>query len=214
MNSKFTVFDIETGALEIEKLAPMLDELEYSGTAKTEEGIARGLETQRMNFIKNAALDPTTSRILAIGYLTETNKMMIDINADDNDEGEKRLLQTFWQTAKDPAVQFAGHNILSFDLPFIARRSWYHKIKPDLFWKGKPWDIADRVYDTMTEFGAGKFKDNYSLNAVARFFGLEGKTGTGDQFSVWFRSADRNKAIEYLEQDLKLTWAIAERMKG
>jgi hypothetical protein len=203
-------FDIETGPLSAEELAPYLAEVEYTGAAKDPAKIEAALVEKRQEFIDRAALSAETGRILCIG-LRERERVTIYIeNPFNDDKGERELLQEFW--LREKSFPLVGHNIVNFDLPFLARRSWRLGIRPELFWLGKPWERKDKVIDTMEVWAAGEYGKRVSLNNLARFFGLEGKTGTGDQFAKWYLGGERDRALDYLKRDLELSHEVAVKM--
>lgn len=208
-----TILDIETGPLPAADLQKYLDEIEYTGVAKDPAKVAAALEEKKAEFLERAALSPETGRILAIGLHREGANPFYMTNDEDDDRTEKRMLSNFWELVKDSdPFPFIGHNLINFDLPFLCRRSWKLGVKPIIFWQGKPWDISEKVIDTMQVWACGEYQKRISLNNLARYFGLEEKTAKGDQFQVWWRNGERRKAIEYLGQDLKLTAEVAKRM--
>ncbi|MGC2238220.1 MAG: 3'-5' exonuclease [Pyrinomonadaceae bacterium] len=92
---------------------------------------------------------------------------------------EAKTLAQFWNhldrikfdASRDLIV---GHNILGFDLPFLYHRSMICGVKPSRqILNGKPWEIAESVYDTMDRWQMGKYYEKISLEELALAFGLD-----------------------------------------
>lgn len=205
-----TILDIETAPLSDEALAPYLAEIEYTGKAKDPAKIEAALTEKHAEFVERSALSAETSRVLCIGFKGDDGGYLFLTNDTNDDDGEKKIIQAFWLMEK--YFPLVGHNLVNFDLPYLARRSWRLGIRPELFWLGKPWERKDKVIDTMEVWAAGEHGRRISLNNLARFFGLPEKTGTGDQFHKWFLGGERERALEYLKRDLDLAGDVAERM--
>ena len=207
------VFDIETGPLpESELNIPQFDPAEVKtgnikDPAKIEAKIEEAKTNHERNAIANAALDPTTGRVLAVGIVGDKGTFVLD-----NDD-EAALITEFWGFCVQEngrLNEIIGFNSNSFDLPFLVRRSWRHKIKPPpCLRRGRWW--ADQATDLREVWQMGDRMCKGSLDSIARFFGLPGKTISGADFhKLW--ATDRKQAIEYLVTDLSLTVKLAERM--
>jgi len=158
--------------------------------------------------LDKAALSPLTGRILAIGYRDE-EESDLDLS------GERMLIENFWhryQVALDLSKIMIGHNIFGFDMPFIVRRSW-------LLGVYVPSRVFDRGYieqrtfiDTMRVWGAGT-REMISLNDLARALGVGGKPeGVDGSMFASLLETDIEAAKAYLQNDLDMTWAVAERL--
>lgn len=170
--------------------------------------------------VAKAALSPITGCVVAIGYFNQVKDV---IGIDGVDEGELPLdeasiLAKFWQTyeaCKAKGVIIAGWNFTGFDVPFIVKRSWLHGIDTpsDLFDRSGRY-LSPTFLDLMARFGVGKWGDNCRLDVAARFFGVGEKNGDGKEFAkLWLAGGeDRERAREYLANDLRMTAAVARRM--
>jgi DNA polymerase elongation subunit (family B) len=214
-------FDIETGPRPEEELRQLYHEKtleEFSDTCdkrwKPETVAAKFKEYQAtawQEFVSRAALSPTTGRVLLIGALNNGN--FRGFGKDD----EAANIIAFWDVvaeAMSRKVRIIGHNSNSFDLPFLVRRSWLLGVPvPRETRQGRYWNPL--FVDTMEVWGCGS-RDFTSLNALGAAFGVGQKTegvNGGDFAKLWFGSADdRRLAIDYNEQDLRLTAAIAAKM--
>jgi len=208
-------FDIETGPLpesELAALVPPFDPAEVKiGNIKDPEKIAAKIaeaETNhRRDFFEKAALDPLTGRVVAIGILPSAECGMQSsefrvVAADD----EAQMLREFWEMTRGEMGrinQMVGFNTHLFDLPFLIRRSWKHRVHvPFGIRRGRYW--SDEMVDLRDAWQLGDRQARGSLDAIAKHLGIGGKNGSGADFARLWQS-DRTKAVEYLRNDLELT---------
>ena len=208
-------FDIETGALpetELAALVPPFDPAEVkTGNLKDPDKIAAKLAEAELNhrrdFFERAALDPLTGRVVAIGLLYPDSGEFVVIGDDD----EAAMLREFWETAKGEMGrinQMAGFNSNAFDLPFLIRRSWRHRVAvPFGIRRGRYW--SDQMVDLREAWQLGDRQARGSLDAIAKHLGIGAKNGSGADFAALWQS-DRANAVEYLRNDLDLTTKLAE----
>ena len=170
----------------------------------------------RASTIERAPLDPLVGQVLAIGYKSEKGKA-IQVVSDKTTEAT--LLELFWERyaeCRQNGRQLVGHNILDFDLPFIARRSWILGVEfPETAFDGRFWD--QRVFvDTMKIWACGKHQDRCKLDRLGKAFGGAGKLEgvSGAMFWRLFQGSpeDRKLALDYLKQDLEVTFNVAKRL--
>ncbi len=199
-------FDCETSALPLEILQKSMPIFEANKTLKDPEKIAADIEKKRQAYIADAALDPLTGKVLAIGIYDELGFSCISGD-------EKTMLETFWKLADETlstSNQLVGFNVNDFDLPFLFKRSWHHGIQPPKILRdGRYWNRD--IIDLREVWQLGDRQAVGGLDAVSRFFGLEGKSGSGKDFAATWES-DRAAALKYLETDLLLTKKLAEVM--
>lgn len=218
MTKNYTIIDIETGGLP--NAAEFIEEPKCPGNIKKAESIATWERDEKPKLLAEAldkaALSPLTGRVLCIGILeqAEDGKDSVWFLGEDTDS-EKNILTEFWEwlhKARSEAWRrFVTHNGASFDWPFLIRRSWAHGVQPVRGIVDKYGRLDDQFADTMVAWGCGDRTQRISLDKLAKFIGLPGKTGSGADFSrLW--ASDRAAALEYLRNDLSLTLAIAERM--
>lgn len=104
------------------------------------------------------------------GQETKERKLHLD---------EARTLRQFWNHLDrinfDASCDtIIGHNILGFDLPFLYHRSMICGVKPSRqMLDGKPWEIAESVFDTMDRWQMGKYHEKVGLEELALAFGLD-----------------------------------------
>lgn len=168
-------------------------------------------------FLDKAALEPTTGRVLAIGYGGSRidGKKIIDAVSDQRGEGA--LIEKFWSeyvNRRNAGQHIIGHNILGFDLPFMIRRSWMLNVDVPASVRPPPGRYFDSLFvDTQEVWLCG---DRWggtpsNLNIVSKAFGLTGKNGNGKDFAELLAS-DYDAAVNYLRNDLELTANVAARM--
>lgn len=146
---KILIFDIET-APDLAAVAA-LPEPKAPGNLKDPEKIAAAIAEKKAEQLANAALDPDTASITAIGmvlvdiypakgdkdpepqaWLAGDEAWLVNYEGDDG-LTEYDLLEKFWEEGyKLAGGRVCGYNIIGFDLPMILRRSFALGVKPDL----------------------------------------------------------------------------------
>lgn len=167
-------------------------------------------ESRRKYYIEEkerAALSAITGKIICIGY-----GIGHEFTFDDGDGSEKVILSRFWRVfekARKENKIIVGHHIAGFDVPFIWRRSKALDVKvpQGIISRGRL--SSEHFIDTMDVWACGERQPKYtSLNSLARFLGVGGKTEDGKLFyQIW--ENDRDRALLYLENDIRLTSAVA-----
>lgn len=211
--SKIIVFDIESGPLDEEILAsqfvPKTKE-EFVGAQRwkpetIEEKYSNYLVTALEDFKRRAALDATTGQVLAIGLKSEKGSMILDSLNEDH------LLTQFWAkvaSCESTGRSLVGHNVLGFDLPFLARRSWMRGIDFQM--------PRNCIKDTMKVWGCNCYGETISLDRLAKALGLPGKmegVSGADFAKLWNGEAEEQElARRYLLTDLEVTWEVANRL--
>ncbi len=166
---------------------------------------------------KNGALCSLTGQVLAIGYKSirqgeEEPRLILDCQSEAMTE--RQILEKFWAllgSAVKQSRQMIGHNIHDFDIPFLVQRSYVVGVSvPSSLFNGRY--LNSLIVDTYKVWGAGAWKPKGSLDAICRACGFGSKGGkSGGQFFEMFET-NREEAIEYLRNDLELTWKVAERL--
>ena len=212
---KFVAFDIETGPLPeetIRSIAPGFKEEDVKvgnlGLEKRIEKIAQAKQRHVEGIINKAALNAEYGKILAIGFMDHSGPEYLIGD-------EQDILPAFWSRVLEFVEDrrlLVGHNIMGFDLPFLFRRSLLSgcKVPPRVSPRGRYWPQEVWV-DLMEIWKAGDYKATISLDRFCKATGLEGKNGSGEHFSEMFEQ-DREKAIEYLHNDVKITYELAKRV--
>jgi uncharacterized protein YprB with RNaseH-like and TPR domain len=206
-------FDIETGPLPTAELViPPFDPAAVKlGNIKNPDIIAEKIqkaeETHVSDYIKNAALDALSGQVLCIGYRVEHEQPAV-LCADA--DGEKAMLLQFWTLLDsfERKPQMIGFNVKPFDLPFLFKRSWKHRLTvPYWMRNGRYW--TDLIVDLREVWQLGDSRAHGSLAAISRHLGLGDKAGNGAHFHELFK-ADREAAIAYCLRDVELTQKVAD----
>lgn len=209
------IFDIETGPLpesELAALLPPFDPAEVkTGNIKDPDKIAAKLAeaeaNHRRDFLERAALDPLTGRVVAVGLLYPDSGEFHVIGHDD----ESATLREFWDVCRGQQGrinQMVGFNTHLFDLPFLIRRSWKHRVPvPFGIRRGRYW--SDEMIDLRDGWQLGDRMAKGSLDVIAKHLGVGAKNGDGKAFAeLW--ASDRAQAVAYLRNDVQLTAKVAE----
>jgi uncharacterized protein YprB with RNaseH-like and TPR domain len=206
-------FDIETGPLPANELViPPFDPSQVKlGNIKNPDIIAEKIQRAEENhvsdYIKNAALDALSGQVLAIGYRIEHEEPRV-LCADT--EGEAAMLRQFWGILDsfERKPQLIGFNVKPFDLPFLFKRSWKHRVVPPYWLRGgRYWN--ELVVDLREVWQLGDSRAHGSLAAISRHLGLGEKAGNGAHFAELWKT-DREAAINYCLRDVQLTQQVAD----
>lgn len=211
---KKTVFDIETRAQADLDLREIWEEALASVPAnyKDEAKIQAKAEEIFDNLVEKAALSALTGEVCAIGY-TEIGTEQINLI---HGKGEAEILTEFFAVISSSGAlngYLIGFNSKNFDIPFILQRAW---------------KLGIQIPQGITDTGAGKLRLSamnidlmesfnfgarafVSLDKVAKFFGVGKKTGNGAQFWQLYNT-DKEAALAYLDNDVRLTEAIYNKM--
>ena len=227
--------DIETLALPDfrERVGPQLERLMRLGNMRLEQQqrYLEDIAAEEERCYQLGSLSAASGRILSIavhegpvpggdfgGVEQLETERVFGIDADGNEEDEKKSLVRFLEYMKDfdPEMdELVGHNIIGFDLPFIFQRCLVHCIS------AKPLvDLAEYrvrgVFDTMHAWwlGARRF---VSLDDIAWALGIESsKTATVEGSKVFdlYQAGRLAEIREYNLNDVRVTRKVYERMVG
>ena len=207
------VFDIETRPLPLPFLEEngLLPEITAPGNYKDPDKIAAYIAEKKLEAIDGCALSAITGEVCAIGMNRNGNTFTLMALGQVT---EADLLKTFWHEATQTlrSGKLIGFNIKSFDLPFLLRRSWVHGIAHPAIFVDR-YFLGTAVWDLRETWQLGDRQAPGNLDKVCRVLGLGAKNGDGANFWKLLRD-DPKKAEGYLVNDMKLTVALAERLKS
>ena len=135
------------------------------------------------------------------------------------DQDEKKLLMEFNDMldkfTSNPGKKLCAHNGQEFDYPYIARRSMIHGLRiPKILdiAGAKPWEIKERLLDTLQMWKFGDYKNYTSLDLLCAVFEIPTPKDDidGSQVAhVYYKEGDLDRIIRYCEKD---TLALANLM--
>lgn len=203
------IIDIETGISKDAEL--FMPTFEANKTLKDKEKIADDLTKKMIEWESKCALSPLTGEVLAVGQY----KTFSIIDSQKEDISEEDLLNLFWNDYGKYLKlghTLIGHNLKGFDLPFLYRRSLKYGIKP--LWNPQTDRYNKQIVDTMELWSCGLYPKEYiSLDNLAKFLGVGEKSGSGKDFAKLFKNpGTRQDALDYLKNDLEITYRIAEKL--
>lgn len=161
------------------------------------------------SFLAGTGLDGTFGRILCVSYAINDGMVHCITNED-----EKKVLQSFWEAAKDVDL-FVGFNIIDFDMKYLVQRSIVHGIQPQT---KKPLSFAryknDPMYDVMHEWNKWSFGRGVSLDTLARALGLQTPKSKMDGSEVYsyYKKGKIKEICTYCNADVEVTRKIYRKM--
>ena len=137
-------------------------------------------------------------------------------------DDEAEVLKSFLEAAEQynkvqKNMQFAGHNIQEFDIPYICRRSVVNSLHLPTclqLYGRKPWQVS--MLDTMQFWKFGDFKNFISLNLLANVVNVPTSKIdiNGSQVQdVYYKEKDLPRIVKYCQRDIVTTANIILRFK-
>ena len=187
-------------------------------TMKVEKTIAAWEKDKRASAEDDAILKtsfaPLFGEIIVIGFAIEDGEVF-DVRRM-TDETEQFMLARFWKIldnllGANNSIVWIGHNVASFDIPFLYNRCMINKVKPiSLPRNPKSWDkkVFDTLYEVMGNNSAGG-----TLDTISTILGLGSKDGM-DGSQVWpeYQAGNIDKIADYCRNDVRLTREIYKRI--
>lgn len=168
-------------------------------------------------YVEKAALHPATGRLLAFGGATgsaDAQRTIIHLAEFPN---EQDFLAECWNVLKyHRAATKTGWNIHGFDVPFMILRSAILQVEVPAWVRDKKQFFDSTFIDLQKVWAFPQLYNpfgNNKLNTVATAVGIGGKLDEvdGADFHKFYFGTpeERIKALAYLDQDLVLTWGMA-----
>lgn len=214
MNQSRLFFDIET--LANPETLGLMAEPKAPANLKDPEKIAQAIADKKQEMIDTAALDPDYGKILSIGYATSpdgpvTVHLLNELYSAEKTYTESDLINGFWNLLTQCNGCCAGYNVLSFDLPYLLRRSMALGISvpliPNLA-KFRTEPVTD-LMAILYNWGSDKYK---GLKQVAKIYGIPNEIEGIDGSKIKDLSPDELR--KYQASDVKLVQALYKRMNG
>lgn len=219
------VFDIETAA-NPENLALMPDP-KPPANLKDQAKIEAAIAEKKAEQIEMAALDPDYGKILSIGYAAGPDmpisvtlvgeSVCVEWDPETGNEvsfrevTEADVLTEFWEAFARCGGNCVGYNILSFDLPYLLRRSMYLGVQVPYFpvlarYRNEP--VTD-LMAILCNWDSYKAK---SLKQMARLLGITPLCPDADGSKV--KDMDRQTLRTYQVSDVDLVQQLFKKMNG
>jgi hypothetical protein len=174
---------------------------------------------------RKLALTGDYGRVLTIGVIVERSGRVVHYGCLGRDRGtmsfhlqEQRTLRGWWGLLKDfdPRRDLVvGHNVFSFDLSFIYKRSVVNRVRPSV-WLSFARYRSQPIFDTMHEWNKWDQRKFISLDELAAVLGLESSKQGIDGSKVYDRFCEGEHAhgeiADYCMRDVRLTRQIYYRM--
>lgn len=194
-------FDLETIPGE-EK--PSRDEVKVPANYKKEEAIKKYIDENLDNEYRKQALKSHKGRIFCLGYKYEDEDKPTVLHGT-----EKDIITNFQDVVTrdyghEYAVNFVGHNIKEFDIPWIYHRACKYncdKLKRIFSMVKRP-NYGEIFIDTIDKW-AYSSRNMVSMDDICKFFGIEGK-GDMDGSKVWDEvlAGNHQKVYDYCGDDV------------
>ncbi|MBC8006060.1 MAG: ribonuclease H-like domain-containing protein [Verrucomicrobia bacterium] len=140
------------------------------------------------------------------------------------DKDEKKLLTDFNKMLElytsNPKKKVCAHNGQEFDFPYIARRTLINGLcLPKILdiSGAKPWEIKDRMLDTLQMWKFGDYKNYTSLELLCAVFDIPTPKDDidGSQVAtVYYEEKDLERIVRYCEKDTLALANLMLRYKG
>lgn len=140
------------------------------------------------------------------------------------DNDEKKLLLSFntmlESFTSNPKKKLCAHNGYEFDFPYIARRTLINGLTlPKVLdiSGAKPWEIKERMFDTLQMWKFGDYKSYTSLELLCAIFHIPTPKDDidGSQVaSVYYEEKNLERIVRYCEKDTLALANLLLRFKG
>jgi predicted PolB exonuclease-like 3'-5' exonuclease len=141
-----------------------------------------------------------------------------------HDTDEKKLLSAFndmlEKFTSNPGKKLCAHNGQEFDYPYISRRTLINGLKLPRILDisgAKPWEIKDRLLDTLQMWKFGDYKNYTSLDLLCAIFNIQTPKDDidGSQVAkVYYQEGNLDRIIRYCEKDTLALANLMLRYKG
>lgn len=224
--------DIETLPTEDQAIIDKIAErVQPPGTMSKAETIAAWKRDKRPGLILEAidktALGPAIpphvalGRVLCVGVAVGNRPPHVLTARTADEEADmisavSEMLHGMFTETDYPVI--VGHNVLNFDLRYLAQRSAILGIKDSIFTVHGVTRLKDcpyGVFDTMIEW-TGHVTRHVSLDWLCRVFGIDTKDDTdgisGADVARLYRAGEIDRIADYCAHDVERTRAVWRRM--
>lgn len=193
---------------------------QYKKPESIKEWLAENKESALKEMVAKTSFDGALGRIACISWAIDDG----EIHATSPEDTELQMLETFRLVCATAdinyhggstrgEVQFCGHNVAGFDIPFLKHRSIIHAVKPHPAFmkaaKAKSWDTC--ILDTMLMWSQEREK-RIGMDKLCRVLGIPGKGDFDGSMVAETWPTDPQKVIEYCKDDVARTRDIYKRL--
>ena len=181
-------------------------------------------EDERMSsgelFKKYSGLLPEFGRVVCVsaGFITSDERKIQSFTKG----SEKEILEetvNLLNRVNKLDFQLCGHNIKTFDLPYLGKRMLINKIKPSPIMPShntKPWEI--KAIDTKEVWNFGSYKGLSALHLVCSVLDLDtpkdGKVDGTNIHRSYYEDNNISEIKEYCEKDVNALMDIISYIKS
>lgn len=163
---------------------------------------------------RKEALKSHKGRVLVIGWAIDDGPVQ-SVQHDGSDE--EGMILDFWTRLRAELGQtqrpsIVGFNCRSFDCNWLRHRAYKYRIPAMAAFF--PWErYAKNVVDLREQWLGADYRGEGTLDDLAKFLGIEGKTAgmDGSQVFDYWQAGRVNEVAEYCRRDVELTrnlWAM------
>ena len=172
----------------------------------------------KVKYFGKAGLFSEWGKVVCVSVAGYTSKGEIKTKSYYSENEKELLMEVNEVIARMEYI--GGHNVLGFDIPFLARRMVLLGIRPtpklNVFGK-KPWGCP-KVIDSMVLWGGTSQSYKTSLALLALSLGLpspkEDINGADVGRVYWEEANGLSRIVEYCERDTNTTAKIIKILKG
>ncbi len=228
MLSQVNVEDILFIDIETVPQHPNFDELDevFQGLWEKKSTFFRNEEQTPADVYERAGIYAEFGKIICIsaGVITQRLGERFYRVKSFYDDNEKKLLAQFNDMLNKfmshPGKRICAHNGQEFDYPYIARRTLINglPLPKALDIAGmKPWEVKDKLMDTLQLWKFGDYKNYTSINLLCAVFNIPTPKDDidGSQVAqVYYEDGDIDRVVRYCEKDTLAVANLLLRYKG
>lgn len=213
----YLYFDIETipdqrpGTLEklrSEVTAPA----KYSKPDSIDLWLAENREKAALEALAKTSFDPAFGHVCTIGWATNDGDVHVEHAETVGEEVE--ILTAFFKSVPKRDATLVGHNIVSFDVPFLTKRAILLGVElpSDWAWPRDPKPWGKGLFDTMNAWAGSGRGDMISMNRLCGILGIVGKEDFDGSMVADAWAGGRHMTIaQYCDDDVRRTRAIHQK---
>jgi hypothetical protein len=181
-------------------------------------------EDERMSsgelFKKYSGLLPEFGRVVCVsaGFIMDGERKIQSFSKGGEEDILKDTVNLLNRVHK-LSFSLCGHNIKTFDLPYLGKRMLINKIKPSPImpsYDTKPWEI--KALDTKELWNFGSYKGLSALHLVCSVLGLdtpkEGNVDGSNIHKSYYEDNNISEIKEYCEKDVNALMDIISHVKS